>query len=285
MENYVGIDISKHTADTWFKGDNRHRKFDYTEENIPCIIGELRAAKPVLIVMESTGGYEKILLDAVHAAGLPVAVANARRIKDFARAAGQTAKTDKIDARIIPEYAAKMQPRQQTPPDKVTFKIRSLTARRQQLTEMRTAEMNRKEHASDPVISASIDAVITFINGEIGKIETEIEKNIEENDNFKRKSEIIQSVPGFGKKTASVLIGGIPELGSLNRGQIGSLAGVAPMNRDSGRFRGKRMTGGGRTEVRTQLYMPVLVAIQHNPLIREFYHRLVENGKNKKAAE
>ncbi len=284
MENYVGIDIAKLSFDVHFDADKRDLSFEYTEEKIRLLVKQLLVLKPALIVMEATGGYEVPLASELHAAGLPVAVVNPNRIRNFARAAGQLAKTDKIDARIIAWYASAMKPPTQTTIDEMTARIKTLNARRRQLVAIRTSEMNRMEHALDTHIVRSIKAVIKTIDRQIEKVEKEINSHIDQTPHLKSKGKVIRSFPGVGDTTTAMLMAALPELGELNRHQIAALVGVAPINRDSGQFRGKRMTGGGRVEVRTQLYMPTLVAIRHNPVIRAYYQRLVDSGKSKMTA-
>jgi len=284
MEKYIGIDISKHTFDVHYFADNRDQRFDYTEEDIRQFADQLCKLSPILIVMEATGGYEIPLASELHAVGLPVAVVNAKRIRNFAKAAGQLAKTDKLDARIIAQYAAAMKPPPQTPIDEMANTIKNLNTRRRQLVAMRTSEKNRKEHALDKCIARSIDAVIKAIEREIDTVEKQISKHIDQTPQLQRKKEVIQSFKGIGEKTTPALLGALPELGELNRRKIALLVGIAPINCDSGQLRGKRITGGGRVEIRNQLYMPTLVAIQHNPVIRDFYERLIKAGKPKMTA-
>ncbi|MGE0086339.1 MAG: IS110 family transposase [Desulfococcaceae bacterium] len=230
------------------------------------------------------GGYELPLTGELYAAGLPVAVVNPKRIRDFAKAAEKTAKTDKIDARIIARFAAVMEPPVRNLQDDTSFEIRTLVVRKRQLTDMRTAEKNRMEHIRDEFIEESIRAVTDTIETQIRLIQERIRDLIASVPELKQKSELIQSVPGIGENTAAALVSGLPEIGTLNRREIAALTGTAPVNRDSGQFRGKRMTGGGRGEIRHLLYMPVLAAIRHNPVIRKYYQRLVSAGKIKMVA-
>jgi len=284
MKNYIGIDISKNTFDVHHTFDHRGEHFENTDIHIKSFAERMVNTDPALIVMEATGGYERPLAAKLHAAGIPVVVANPKRIRDFAKAVGQLAKTDKIDAEIIARYAAVIKPEAQTAVDVISFKIKELNTRRQQLCAIRTSEKCRKEHAAFESIDQSICAIIVAVEREIEKIEKQIDTLVRQNDEFKRKAAILRSAPGIGLKTAAMLIGKLPELGSLNRGKIAALVGLAPINRDSGKFRGKRMTGGGRVDVRTQLYMPTLSAIQHNPVIRNYYRHLLKQGKIKMVA-
>ena len=284
MENYIGIDISKNTFDVHFTADQRDACFDNTDIQIEAFAELMTQIKPTLIVMEATGGYERPLAAKLHENKLPVAVENPRRIRNFAKAVGQLAKTDTLDARINARYAAVIKPAAQTAADVTALKIKELNTRRQQLLDIRTAEKCRTEHAEDESVVRSINTVIAALEHEIEKIEKRISTLVSQNDKFKQKATIIRSVPGIGAKTVGMLIGALPELGFLNRRQIAALVGLAPINRDSGRLRGKRMTGGGRVNVRKQLYMPTLVAIQHNPVIRKYYNHLLKQGKVKMVA-
>ncbi|MEZ4525416.1 MAG: IS110 family transposase [Desulfobacterales bacterium] len=284
MKNCIGIDISKKTFDFHRMSDGSDHHIDYTPENIQKAVNMFRAAEPELIVMEATGGYELPLAEELYAAGLPVAVVNPKRIRDFAKAAGQTAKTDRIDARIIARFGAALQPPATCAADEITRKIKSLTARKRQLTNMRTAEKNRTEHCRDEFIEKSIRTVISAIETQIRGVEEQIRILIDSSPELKQKAGIIGSFRGIGENTASSLVTDLPELGKVGGKEIASLTGTAPVNRDSGQFRGKRMTGGGRCEVRKLMYMPTLAAIRHNPVIRSYYQHLVSKGKNKMVA-
>lgn len=281
MDNYVGIDISKRFFDVCIGGDGEVRRFEYNAAGVQRCVKDLSKREPKLIVMEATGGYELTLASELQAASLAVAIVNPRQIRDFAKAVGRLAKTDKIDAAVIRQFAASLKPRARARIDENSLRIRALVARRRQLVAMRTAEGNRLEHVQDKSVAQSIKAVVRTIEREIEKVERHISEQIEHDPQLKARLQLIQSVPGIGEVTASMLISELPELGCLNRRQIAALVGVAPINRDSGTFRGKRMTGGGRREVRSRLYMPTLVAIQHNAAIRRFYLRMLGEGKAK----
>jgi len=284
MKTYIGIDVAKRFFDVYDLAGETHHRFDNDQLGITSYVKQLRRQVPKLIVVESTGGYERELGIALHDAGFQVAVVNPKRIRDFARAQGRLAKTDKIDARIIAEYAASMHPPARGVWDKHTRAIKALVARRRQLVEMRTAEKNRVEHADTTAIDRSITAVLKTIERELASIEQQLHDQITRIPELKQKMDQLKTVPGIADTTATMLVAEVPELGRLNRRQIAALIGVAPINRDSGTFRGKRMTGGGRREVRARMYMPTLVAIQHNPVIRTFYQRLVSAGKSKMTA-
>lgn len=284
MENYAGIDIAKHTFDICSGPQKEIRQFDNNTKGIRQAVRMLTKLRPKLVVMEATGGYETPLAAELYAAGLPVAIVNPRRIRDFARANGKLAKTDRIDAEVIATFAAKMQPPEQEQIDHDSRLMKALVARRHQLIRMRTAENNRFEHALDKVITASLSRILKTIDREIEKVEKLIREQLARMDQLQTKAQILDSTPGIGETTAAMLVTEVPELGRLNRRQIAMLIGVAPINRDSGTFRGKRMTGAGRMDVRSRLYMPTLVAIRHNKIIRRFYRHLLSKGKSKMTA-
>lgn len=284
MENYVGIDVAKHTFDLCCLPQNENLQFENNTKGIREAGRLLKRLKPDLIVMEATGGYEAILAAELYSRGLPVAVVNPARIRAFARANGQLAKTDKLDAAVIAMFAAKMQPPARERIDENCRLMKALVARRDQLIGMRTAENNRQEHVFDKVIAQSLNRILKTIGREIERIEETIRRELGDMPELKAKAQIIESAPGLGETTAAMLVTEVPELGRLNRREIAMLIGVAPINRDSGTFRGKRMTGGGRRDVRARLFMPTLVAIRHNSVIRRFYEHLLEKGKTKMTA-
>jgi transposase len=284
MGNYVGIDISKHYFDLYCLPDGKQYQFDNNQKGIRQCLKLLTDIRAKLVVMESTGGYEIALACELQVSGLPVAVVNPRQIRDFARAIGQIAKTDKIDAKVIARFASTVEPPVKEVMSDKARQLKSLVARRDQLTQMHVAESNRMEHAVDRSIAHSIKAILKVIERQIADIDKQVVEHIKHDEQLRRKADIIDSAPGIGSTTASMLVTALPEIGTLNRRQIAALVGVAPMNRDSGAFRGKRMTGGGRSRVRAGLFMPTLVAIQHNSVIRGFYQRLLSMGKTKMTA-
>jgi transposase len=284
METYIGIDIAKHTFDLNCLPQQKIQQFENNKKGIRKAVKMITKLRPKLIVMEATGGYEALLAAELHAAKLPVAVVNPRRIRDFARANGQLAKTDKLDAAVIALFAARMQPPTQEQIDHNSRLMRAMVARRHQLIRMRTAENNRREHVLDRAIGQSLNRIIKTIEREIEQVEQSIREQLDGMPELKAKAHILDSAPGIGETTASMLVTELPELGRLNRRQIAMLIGVAPINRDSGTFRGKRMTGAGRRDVRSRLFMPTLVAIRHNPAIRRFYEHLLAKGKTKMTA-
>jgi len=279
MRNCIGIDVAKQYFDLHILETGQDRRMENSAGGIAKFVALCNKIKPELIVMEATGGYELILAATVQAEGFAVAVVNPRRIRDFARAAGQIAKTDKLDARIIAQFAATMEPMPTEQINESTQKLKALVARRNQLVGLHTAESNRLEHANGKEIRRSIAAVLKVIESQLKTIDRQITEHIDNTPRLRQRSEILDSVPGIGPTTANMLVTELPELGRLNRRQIAALVGVAPIARDSGTFRGKRTTGGGRKKIRSRLFMPTLVAVRHNPVLRAYYNKLLGRGK------
>jgi transposase len=284
MRNCIGIDVAKQVFDLHSLKTGQDRRMENSTEGIRQCVALCNTLKPDLIVMEATGGYELTLAATLQAEGFAVSVVNPRRIRDFARAAGQIAKTDKLDARIIAQFAATMEPMPTERINENTQKLKALVARRSQLVGLHTAESNRLEHADSKAIQRSIAAVLKVIEAQLKTIDQQIQEHIQNTPQLRQRSEILDSAPGIGPTTAHMLVTELPELGRLNRRQIAALVGVAPMARDSGTFRGKRMTGGGRKEIRSRLFMPTLAAVRHNPILRAYYTRLIRRGKCKMVA-
>lgn len=284
MKSFVGIDVAKAHVDLYESGAGRHVRFENNRVGIRECLSLLISLKPRLIVVENTGGYEVDLVLALDQASLPVAVVNPRRVRDFGRAAGRLAKTDQIDAVLLAQYAATMRPPQRAVRDGCGRQMKALVARRQQLVKMRTAETNRREHIRDSAVARSVTTMVRTIERELKKVEQELADLVSQRPELRQKMQTLLSVPGIGRTTAIMLLTEVPELGQLNRRQIAALIGVAPINRDSGAFQGKRMTGGGRHAVRTRLYMPTVVACHHNPVLQPFYERLLHKGKTKMTA-
>lgn len=285
MRNCIGIDVAKPFFDLYVLASGRDRRFPNEMQGIHACLKLCQDVQPELIVMEATGGYESLLAGTLQAQGWPVAVVNPRRIRDFARATGQMAKTDKLDARIIAQYGATLEPVPAKQIDNNCRRLKALVTRRQQLVDMHTAESNRTEHAFDKEIKHSIAAIVRMIEKQIEKIDQQIKDHIDKQPQLRQKAEYLKSIPGIGDITAHLLVTELPELGCFNRRQIAALVGVAPINRDSGMFRGKRMTGGGRRHIRSRLFMPTLVAVCHNPILKRYYQRLIEKeGKCKMVA-
>ena len=281
---HVGIDVSKLFFDLHILEDNRDIHFENTPKQVKKCVDHLTRLSVGLVVLESTGGYEIPLASELQAAGLPVTVVNPRRIRDFAKAQGQMAKTDKLDARNIADFGAMLQPPIRKVIDENQRVLKALAARRAQLIKMRTAEANRMEHVFEKEVARSLKAILRVLEKEIERVDQQIKNHIDQQPELKQKVAILKSVPGIGDITARMLVVELPELGLINKKEIAALVGVAPMNRDSGMFKGKRMTGGGRRQVRAKMYMPTLVAIQHNPVISQYYQKLLEKGKSKMTA-
>jgi len=283
-QTFVGIDVAKHHLDVHLWPQGRGLRVDNDDAGIAQLQAKLATLPLERIVVESTGGYENLLVAELHAAGLPVVRVNPRQVRDFARATGRLAKTDRIDAQLLARFAQDIRPPRRAELDPSLRQIQELVTRRRQLVALRQAELNRTEHATQRLICRSIQCLLKALDAQIQLVEHAIATCINNSPICQRRAAIIQSVPGLGECTAAVLVAQLPELGALNRRQAAALVGVAPLNRDSGMLRGKRTTGGGRARLRKALYMPTLVAIRYNPDIKAFYQRLLANGKAKMTA-
>lgn len=283
-DTYVGIDVSKATLDVAITPTGPP---PWTVPNTPtgrtALVTALRAHPPVLIVLEATGGYETAAVSALALAGLPVAVVNPRHVRDFAKALGVLAKTDRLDATVLATFAERVRPAPRPLPDDAQVELRALVTRRGQLVEMRTAEQNRLATAR-PSLRADLKRHITWLTRRLKETDTEIRRLIAASPLWCPRDRLLQSTPGVGPQTSARLLVALPELGHLAGRQIAALVGVAPLNRDSGRHHGPRTTWGGRAPVRAALYMATLVATRHNPVIRTFYQRLRAAGKPPKVA-
>lgn len=284
---FVGIDVAKSTLDLAVI-DGPSRRFDNGGSGIAQLLECLRSCASVgLIVIEATGGYEREAVVALSAAQFPVAVMNPRQARDFARSTGQLAKTDRLDARMLAQWAVvlyrspKREQLLQPPPDPALTELRALVIRRQQLVEMRTAESNRLAAARGPA-RKSIHAVLKTLDRQLAGMDSDLDRHIDAHHRPAR--ELLDSVKGVGLQTSATLLAELPELGKLPPRQLSALVGLAPLNCDSGRFRGEQHIWGGRRRVRSALYMAVLSAIRFNPAIRAFYLRLLAAGKPKKVA-
>lgn len=264
-----------------FDSDQRWR-FNNSLIGIKGAIRALEAMKPVLVIFEATGGMEIPFWAALSKSGIDAAPINPRQIRDFAKAKGRLAKTDAIDAQVIAHYAQAMRPRPLPFPD--TQELKEVMARRSQLVEMISAEKNRLKAARQKDIKEDIRAHIKWLETRIDNVDTELRKAIEASPVLRDKYQLLRSTPGVGPVLSATLLTQLPELGELNRQQVASLVGVAPLNRDSGLMRGKRTVWGGRGRIRGALYMAALVATRCNPVIRAFYQRLCSLGKPKKLA-
>ena len=281
---YVGIDVAKAKLDVFISTTSRLYTFSNDQFGHEQLFEIIKSYPCMFICMEATGGLERQLVQFLTPHDYQVAVVNPRQIRDFARAAGKLAKTDAIDASIIALYAERMQPRRTSPIGKIQQKLRDFTTRRRQLAADLVRERNRLVRACDRDVRVMIEQIIRVLCKQIERLEVKINAIIESDEQMKRRSQILASVTGIGPVSVRVLVSELPELGTLNRKQIARLIGVAPTNRDSGTLRGKRTTGGGRVQIRNSLYMPTIVAKTHNPAIRKFYNRLVDNRKPKLVA-
>lgn len=281
----VGIDVSKAALDVAFGLDEPVRQFPNTPRGHRALAGALRRRRPTRIVMEATGGYELPVLRHLDGRELPAVRVNPRQVRDFARSTGQLAKTDEIDARVLVRFGSAIDPVRRPLPAPEQERISRLSTRRGQLVELRTMERNRLEHdSSDRLITRTIEAVIETLNEQIQAIEAESADVIAQHAKLERTYAILTSVPGVGPATAAVLIGAMPELGTLSRQEAAALAGLAPFNHDSGTMRGQRHIRGGRLQVRNALYMATFVGLKHNPVIMEDFARLTAAGKPHKVA-
>jgi transposase len=253
------------------------------DAGITALVHRLRALQPSLIVLEATGGYERAVVGALATAGLPVVVANPRHVRDFARATGQLAKTDRVDAAILALFAERVHPEPRLLPDAATQALDVLMARRRQLLEMLTAERNRLAHAV-PTVARDLRQHIRWLERRLTDLDHALDAQIHPSPVWRAKDDLLQSTPGVGPVLSRTLLATLPELGRLTHKQIAALAGVAPLACDSGRRRGHRSVAGGRAPVRAALFMRALVAARYNPRIRTFYQRLVTAGKPKKVA-
>jgi transposase len=253
-------------------------------EGLASLIERLAQIRPALVVLEATGGFEVTVAAALASAGLPLAVVNPRQIRDFARSTGKLAKTDALDAAAIAHFAEAIHPEPRPLAEAKAQELGELVARRRQVIEMMVAERNRARLLQSARVRKRIERHLTALQKELTEIETDLDQSIRATPLWRENEDLLKSVPGIGNATARSLLADLPELGSLSRKQIAALAGVAPLNRDSGTWRGKRMISGGRAAVRASLYMAALVASRHNPVIAVFYRRLRSLGKPPKLA-
>jgi len=281
---YIGLDLAKDSFELHGlpRGSNSlpntpagHRKLINRLRNLP---GRFH------LILEPTGGYERALVAALHQADIALSVVNPKRVRDFARARGLLAKTDRLDARVLAEFGEVMRPAPTAPPEPSTEALSALVRRREQLEQQLQREQCRLEHSHQRAVSASLRRSIAQLKKEIARLEKAIEELLEGDDDLHGRVQQLETVKGVGRRTATRLLAELPELGSASRRQIAALAGLAPINQDSGTYRGRRFIRGGRPAVRRCLYMAALVASRHNPPLRSFYKRLQQAGKPKKCA-
>jgi transposase len=286
-EFFVGIDISQNHLDVVMLPEKQSKRYTYDETGIKSLFKVLKKHRPTLIVMEATGGLEISLALGLCTKGFEkvTAVVNPRQVRDYARAMGLLAKTDKIDAFVLARFARDIRPEVRRRLSVAELGIKELISRRQQLVDMRAAEKNRLGRAFTKKVRTGIGEVINTLDAQIQAIDQDIDDTIKGNPVYQEKLELLTSVPGIAEKTARVLLFWLPELGTMNRQEIAALVGVAPMNRDSGKYRGKRSIAGGRSFVRHALHMPTLAAATRwNRRLMAFYNHLIAEGKKHKVA-
>lgn len=281
---FVGIDVSKVTLDVAFGADGPVEQFANTARGHAALVKRLARVNADGVVMEATGGYEAALLRCLGAVHPRVCVANPRRVRDFAKASGVLAKTDRLDARVLARFGSWLRPRPTPPRSEAQENLRQLVDRRGQLVRAKIAENSRLDKGLVARVARSVKKMVKSIDKEIAALEAEIAELIARHRELEHKVEVLASVPGVGVLTAAKLVVGMPEIGTLSRQAAASLAGLAPFNDDSGQSRGKRSVRGGRAQVREALYMAALSAAQDNPVIAEDYRRLIAAGKPPKVA-
>lgn len=280
----AGVDVSKLQLDVCTRPTDATSSVPNDLAGIDRLLRQFQKDHVQLVCVESTGGLEALLVRQLHEAGIPVAVVNPRQIRDFAKALGRLAKTDRLDAQTIALFAEKIEPPPTPPRSENAEKLRALTTRRDQVRRLLTQEQNRLDRTADKQVRKFIQKALHFYQKQLQTLDKEIAQVLEADEELQATARIVQSVPGIGATTAALLVAELPELGSISRGQVAALAGVAPRNRDSGTMRGKRTTGGGRKSLRSALFMPTLVATRYNPAIQAFYRHLLAQGKSKMTA-
>ena len=280
---YVGIDVSKATLDVAVLPTAEAWQAANDPVGIDGLVERVAALSPALVVLEATGRYEAPCAAALASAGVPVAVVNPRQVRDFAKSTGRLAKTDALDAAVLALFAERVRPEPRPLPDAESEAFAAILSRRRQLITMLVSEKNRA-HVAAPSVRKSIAKHVRWLEKELGGVDDDLVSAIRESAVWRAKDNLLRAIPGVGRVLATTLLADLPELGRLSRREIAALVGVAPLNRDSGAFRGQRSVWGGRSTVRAALYMSALAAVRSNPPIRAFYQRLVEAGKPKKVA-
>lgn len=282
-ESFVGIDVSKDALDVHVRPSGRAERFSYDEAAIQTLIKEIRAVDPTLVLLEATGGLERRLVAALSVAGLPVVIVNPRQVRDFAKAVGELAKTDAIDASMLSLFAERIRPQPRPLANAEAQELEALLARRRQVIDMLVAEQQRLALATVKVRN-SIQKHVDWLKRQLRDIDADLDKAIVNSPAWRAKENLLRSVKGVGPVLSLTLIASLPELGTLNRKEIAKLVGVAPLANDSGKYKGRRQIWGGRAHVRNVLYMATIVAVRYNPVIRAYYSQLLTRGKPKKVA-
>lgn len=283
-KNNIGIDVSKQLLEVAVYESDFHYHCPNKASAFGALLAELIALRPARIVLEATGGLEKPVVAALHAAGLPVVVINPRQVRAFAKAIGQLAKTDRLDAAVLAHFAAAIKPPLRPLKSKEERELEALMGRRGQLVDMLVAEKNRRHSATSEAVRETIKDHIDWLEERIAELDEQLQAHLVSSSEWQNKDAILQSVPGVGPVVSFSLLADLPELGTLNRQRISKLVGVAPLNCDSGQQRGVRHIFGGRARVRCMLYMAAFTATRFNPVIKEFYQRLLAKGKPHKVA-
>lgn len=281
---FVGIDVSMDWLDVSVLPFGDEYRISYGRAEVSELVKRMSDLRPIRIILEATGGYEVEIAAALSDAGLPVCVINPRQSRDFAKATGELAKTDRVDARVLAEFGRALRPPVRPLPDADARQLRETMDRRGQILETLLAERNRLQRTESKTVKASLRSHIRHLERQLEKMEEALADQIKASPAWQEDVNLLTSVPGVGQLTAANLTIMLPEIGTMGRKQIAKLVGVAPLSRDSGSRRGSRSIWGGRAQVRRMLYMPTLVATHHNPVISAFYDRLVERGKPKKVA-
>lgn len=284
MSEFIGIDVSKATLDVAIHGGGARLQTQNDEQGLKELGAQLLALAPELVVMEASGGYERLCAAVLAQMGLPVAVVNARQVRAFAVATGVLAKTDAVDARVLAHFAAAVRPAVRPLPDEQRAALDEIMGRRRQLVGMLVMEKNRLAQAQTPGVRRDIKSLIAILEKRIGGCDGELHRHIQASPVWRAQEDLLRSFNGIGPVNARVLLVELPELGALDRKQIAALVGLAPIARDSGQHRGRRSIAGGRGQVRASLYMATVAAIRANAVIRAFYQRLREAGKPAKVA-
>lgn len=283
-EVFIGVDVSKARLDIAVRPTGESLSGDNTAEGVAALAQRLKELGPSLVLCEATGGLERPLVVALVERGLPVVVINARQARDFAKATGKLAKTDSIDAMVLARFAEAVRPEVRPHPSSQARSLEALLARRRQVVEMLVAERNRLTGCTEPSVKAHLKAHIEFLEAQRTQLDGELLGAVEADPSWRDLDGLLRSVPGVGRVVSLTLLAELPELGQLSSKRLASLVGVAPINRDSGTFRGRRGVWGGRGSVRTILFMAACTGSRHNPVLKALYERLVARGKPKKVA-
>lgn len=281
---FVGIDVSKDRLDVCRLPSGERQAFVHDRSGIQTLLAWLTEAPPALVVLEATGGYERDVVSELAAASVPVVAVNPRQVRQFAGALGILAKTDCIDAAVLARFAQDVRPEVRHIPQEKERELSEVVARRRQLVELRTAELNRLKQAASLKVKRSIEHSLKFVDKQLKDLDDQLDKHIRESPIWREKDVLLRSVPGVGPQTSRTLVAELPQLGRCSRREIASLVGVAPFNRDSGKYRGNRTTWGGKAAVRSALYMATLSAIKYHPPLVTVYQRLRAQGKKAKVA-